>query len=165
MTHVDQPVLRLTPAICQAVGGKPACPRRMRFGVLHNGRPNSRSPRLCPPLAGKAEGNESIRECRPLERQNKVGGGQAPEQPERPDRRTEQNSQQHNFCELQFVAQPRPRLLRAKVGCAWQERALSSLVAPRLDRDCCFGNEIACARNDVDKHQQRADQLHSRHPH
>jgi len=48
------------------------------------GRPNFRSPRLCPPEAGKAEGIGSIRECRPLVRQNKVGGGKAPDQPEWP---------------------------------------------------------------------------------
>jgi len=54
------------------------------------GRPNSRSPRLCPPEAGKAEANRAIRECRLLVRQSKVGGGQAPEKPERLDRRTEQ---------------------------------------------------------------------------
>jgi len=56
----------------------------MRFGVLQFGRPNSRCPRLCPPEAGKAEGNGTIREGRPLVGQNKVGGGQAPDQPERP---------------------------------------------------------------------------------
>ena len=42
------------------------------------GRPNSRCPGLCPPIAGKAQGNGSIRECRPLVRQNKVGGDKPP---------------------------------------------------------------------------------------
>ena len=51
-----------------------------------------------------------IREYRSLERQNKVGGGQAPDQPEGPDRRTEQNSHKQIFCELLFVAQPRRSL-------------------------------------------------------
>ncbi len=46
----------------------------MRFGFLQMGVPT----RLCPTEAGKAEVIGSIRECRPLERQNKVGGGQAP---------------------------------------------------------------------------------------
>ena len=48
----------------------------------------------------KAEGNGSIRECRMLVRQSKVGGGQAPDQPERPDRRTEQRAHQSIFCKL-----------------------------------------------------------------
>ncbi len=43
----------------------------------------------------------------PLVRQNKVGGGRAPDQPERPDCRTEQKSHKNYFCELRFVAQSR----------------------------------------------------------
>ena len=81
------------------------------------GRPNSRSPRLCPPEAGKAEANRSIRERRPLGRQNKVGGGRAPDQPERSDRRTQQKAHQSIFCKLLLVAQPR-KSWRLLAGCS-----------------------------------------------
>ncbi len=62
----------------------------MRFGVLKLGVPT-------PVALGFAAGGRQsrglrIRECRPLVRQNKVGGGQAPDQPETPDRSPERGN-------------------------------------------------------------------------
>ncbi len=74
----DRQNLELNNIARRSVGGlSPTDP----FWRTTIGRPNSRSRLLCPPEAGKADGNGSIRECRPLVRQNKVGGGQAPDQP------------------------------------------------------------------------------------
>ncbi len=77
-------------------------------------------PSALPASGGQSRGERVDSRVTPLDRQNKVGGGQAPDQPEKPDRRTEQNSHQRIFHKLLFVAQPRQGLLRAvlfSVGC------------------------------------------------
>ena len=91
-----------------------SCTGRMRFGVLQVGVPT------CVPHA-------ALPSRKPSFTGDNLPFGQAPDQPERSDRRTEQNSHQRIFHKRLFVARPRHtlelELFIAKYGltqnCLW----------------------------------------------